>query len=77
MGQTKPFKGRKRLSPAQRASRPNFEARISTMAKETEDRAWRTPPGPERDALLRKARQMDVASHISEWISSPGLQAPK
>jgi hypothetical protein len=27
-----------------------------------------------RDELLRKAGQMDVATHINEWLSSPGLQ---
>jgi hypothetical protein len=32
--------------------------------------------GPERDALLKKARQADIASHMDEWLSSPGLQPP-
>jgi hypothetical protein len=35
------------------------------------------PPGRERDALLRQARQADTAAHINEWISSAGLQPPK
>ena len=70
-------KTRKRLSNDERASRPAFEERISQAAKELEDRAWRLPPGPERDALLRRARRMDIAKHMNEWLSSPGLQAPK
>jgi hypothetical protein len=35
------------------------------------------PAGKNRDALLRKARQIDTASHINEWLSSPGLQTPQ
>jgi hypothetical protein len=34
-------------------------------------------PGPERDALIRKARQADVAVHLDDWARSPGLQSPK
>jgi hypothetical protein len=30
----------------------------------------------EREELLRKARQLETASHINEWISSPGLARP-
>jgi hypothetical protein len=77
MGQTTPIKTRKRLSKAERASRPSFEARVSYAAKELEYNAWRLPPGPQRDAMLRKARQMDTAGHINEWLSSPGLRPPK
>jgi hypothetical protein len=77
MGQTTPIKSRKRLSAAQRASRPSFEVRMSQAAKEMENRAWQMQPGPQRDAILRKARQMDVMGHITEWLSSPGLRAPK
>lgn len=68
---------RKRLSNAERASRPAFDEQVSEAAKDLEDRAGRLPPGPERDALLRRARRMDVARHINAWLSSPGLQPPK
>lgn len=77
MGQSTPIKPRRRLSSAQRAKRPSFEVRVSQAAKDLEDQAWRMPPGTERDALLRRARLLDTASHISEWLSSPGLQPPK
>jgi len=36
-----------------------------------------TPPGIPRDMLIRKARQAKTAAHMREWLSSPGLQAPK
>jgi hypothetical protein len=39
--------------------------------------AEKLPQGAERDALLRKARQAETASHMNEWLSSPGLQPPR
>jgi hypothetical protein len=60
-----------------RMSRPTFEERANQAAKALEDEAWHMPPGPERDALLRRARQMETASHMQDWLSSPGLQPPK
>ena len=38
--------------------------------------AQKLPYGKERDALVRKARQLHTASQINEWLSSPGLQPP-
>jgi hypothetical protein len=35
------------------------------------------PPGMEREILLKRARQADVAAHIDEWLSSPGLRPPR
>jgi hypothetical protein len=35
-----------------------------------------SPPGPQRDGLLRKARQTGTALRVNEWISSPGLEPP-
>jgi hypothetical protein len=39
--------------------------------------AEKLPYGRERDELLRKARQLETASRINEWVSSPGLSSPK
>lgn len=33
-------------------------------------------PGPERDQVIRRIRQNETASHIDEWLRSPGLQPP-
>ena len=77
MGQREAIKPRQRMSREERARRPSFEARISQAAKELEDKAWAMPPGPDRDDLLKRARQMDATSHLREWLSSPGLQPPK
>jgi hypothetical protein len=36
-----------------------------------------TPPGIERERLIRKARQAETASHMQEWLMSRGLQSQK
>jgi hypothetical protein len=46
------------------------------LAKEARDQAERLPYGKEREALMRRARQLETASHINAWLTSPGLQAP-
>jgi hypothetical protein len=54
-------------------SQASFRQRFMQKAKDAEEKARRLEPGPERDALLR---QLSVACHIEEWISSTGLQPP-
>jgi hypothetical protein len=36
--------------------------------------AEKLPQGKEREALLRKASQLETACRINDWVSSPGLQ---
>ena len=55
----------------------SLKDRLLSFAREVSDKAAELRPGPERDALLRKARQADVAANIDEWANSPGLQPPK
>jgi hypothetical protein len=31
----------------------------------------------EREKVIRLARQAETAAHIQEWLTSPGLQAPR
>jgi hypothetical protein len=52
-----------------------FPDRLANEAERLRE-AETKPPGPERDALLRKARQADTAAHIDRWVSSPGLKPP-
>jgi integrase len=35
------------------------------------------PHGKERDALIKKARQLQTASQINQWLSSPELKPPE
>lgn len=53
-----------------------LQDRLAAWSKEVLEQASKTPPGPERDALLKKARQADVANHLDDWAKSPGLQPP-
>jgi hypothetical protein len=55
----------------------SLEVRLSEEAKRLREEAKLLPPGAVREALLRKARQAESGSHMSEWLSSPGLQPPK
>jgi hypothetical protein len=51
--------------------------RLTAWADEVRERAKKLPPGPERNALLKKASQAEAASHLDDWANSPGLQPPK
>jgi hypothetical protein len=33
-------------------------------------------PGRERDEVLLKIRRHETASHLTEWLNSPGLKPP-
>ena len=54
-----------------------FPDRLSDFARKARERAEKLPPGPEKDEMIRKARQADTAAHLDEWVNSPGLQPPK
>jgi hypothetical protein len=54
-----------------------FKESITTEKAKLEAQIAKLKHGPERDALLKKIRQLDTAAHLSEWLSSPGLQPPK
>jgi hypothetical protein len=53
-----------------------FEQRLADYKSRLEQKAARLKPGPARDELLRKAQQIDVATHINEWLNC-GLEAPR
>jgi hypothetical protein len=54
----------------------SLQDRLATWAEEVREQAAKLPPGPERDALLKKLRQADTAAHLDDWANSPGLQPP-
>jgi hypothetical protein len=55
-----------------------FEQRLAEEARKFREAAEKERPGSmARDLLLRRARQADTASHMNDWLSSPGLRAPK
>jgi len=55
----------------------SLEERLAEDAKRLREEAKLLPPGAMRDATLRKARQAETGSHMSEWLRSPELQSPK
>jgi hypothetical protein len=54
----------------------SLDERLAQRVKELRARA-KALHGMEREQLMRKARQADIASHMNEWLSSAGLQTPK
>jgi hypothetical protein len=55
-----------------------FEERLAAEAIKFKEAAEKQPPGSTaRELLLRRARQAETASHINNWLRSPGLQPPK
>ena len=55
----------------------SLEQKWHEQAEAFRREAERLPYGKNREDLLRKARQLETASHINEWVSSPGLERPK
>ncbi len=55
----------------------SLEERLAEEARRLREEAELLPHGPVRDEALRKARQAETGSHLSEWLRSPGLQPPK
>ena len=54
-----------------------FKDRIAAEKARLEAQVAKLKPGPQKDGLLKKISQLDTASHINEWLTSPGLQPPK
>ncbi|MGY4358627.1 hypothetical protein ACVWZR_007751 [Bradyrhizobium sp. i1.3.1] len=53
------------------------EERLAEEAKRLREKAKKLPPGIEREHAIRRARQAETGSHMSEWLRSPGLQPPE
>ncbi|MGE9008827.1 hypothetical protein ACO2JO_09625 [Leptospira interrogans] len=54
-----------------------LDQRLTEEAERLRKEARGTPPGVARDNLIRRARQAETASHMQEWLASPGLQSPR
>jgi hypothetical protein len=57
--------------------KPSFEQRLAQEAHRLKDQVKSLPHGRERELLSRKARQLETASQVNEWLSSSGLKPPK
>nr|WP_271581676.1 hypothetical protein [Bradyrhizobium sp. CCBAU 45389] len=56
------------------AQTPSLEQRLAREAVRLRMKAQGTPPGVERERIIRRSRQIENALHINEWLRSPGLQ---
>ena len=55
-----------------------FKQQLAAEAMRFREAAEKEPPGTmARELLLRRARQAETASHIKDWLTSPGLTPPK
>jgi pantothenate kinase len=54
----------------------SLEERLAERALALRAKA-RALHGIEREHLMRQARQAEIAAHMSEWLTSPGLASPK
>jgi hypothetical protein len=55
----------------------SLQHRLAEEAERLREEARLLKPGTLREALLRRARQCDTGAHMTEWLTSPGLQPPK
>ena len=53
-----------------------LDERLAAESQRLRKEAQGTPPGIERNRLIRRARQADTAAQIEEWLKSPGLKSP-
>ena len=54
-----------------------IEQKWHQQSEAAKNEAEKLPHGKERDALIKKARQLETASQINQWLSSPELRPPE
>jgi hypothetical protein len=52
------------------------EQKWHEQSEAAKQEAAKLPHGKLKDQLLLEARQLQTASQINQWLSSPGLQPP-
>jgi hypothetical protein len=70
-------KPRKVMQQRLRPKPHTFEDQIAAEKSRCNEQLANIPHGPERDALAKKIRQLDTASHMNDWLRSPGLKSPE
>jgi hypothetical protein len=56
----------------------SFEERLKEEARQFRAEAEKLPPDSKaRELLLQRVRQAETALQITNWLQSPGQQAPK
>jgi hypothetical protein len=57
--------------------KPTFDLRLAKEALSVNEQIKSLPHGKDRELLVRRARQLETASHVNEWLSSSGLKPPR
>ena len=57
-------------------NKKTVEQKWHEQSEAAKQEAAKLPYGKLKSELLREARQLETASQISQWVSSPGLQPP-
>jgi hypothetical protein len=52
-----------------------FENRAAKEKKRLEVLVSELSPGPKRDEIQEKIRQLEPATNVDKWVSSPGLKS--
>jgi hypothetical protein len=65
------------VSSRRRSAPRTLEDNLAAERAQLEAQVAVLPMCQEKAALLKKLRQIDTASHMNEWLSSPRLQTPK
>ena len=60
-----------------RRDKQPLQQRLDDLAQEDSSKAEAMPAGPERDALLQRAKKMKRASDITGWLNSAELKPPQ
>jgi len=58
------------------SKRQTVEQRWHEQSEAAKEEAAKLPYGRLKEQLLREARRLETASHINQWLSSPGLRSP-
>lgn len=54
----------------------SLKDRLANFAEEALKKALNLPPGTDREEMLKKVRQADIASHMDDWTNSREPQPP-
>ncbi|MCK1419298.1 hypothetical protein IVA98_05985 [Bradyrhizobium sp. 160] len=49
----------------------SLQERLAAFAENARARARSLPPGREREMLLQRAKQNEVTSNLTDWLSAP------
>jgi hypothetical protein len=56
--------------------KPLFDKRMALEALRVKEQIKSLPQGRKRELLARRARELEIASHVDKWLLSSGLRPP-